>query len=179
MNLRYYAALYLVNIALMVGIASQESSPGYMDADYYYANGLRIATIGDWSEPFIWNYLGDPQAIPHPAFSYWMPLAGIVSAFGIKLTGLSNFWGARFGFILIAGCLAPLTSHLAFTFSPHKWAALLAGGIALFSGFYFAYLTTTETFALYMIFGNIFFYSYCDYSKVSTNILKISINSLT
>ena len=157
MNFRYYAALYLVNIALMVGIASQESTPGYMDADYYYANGLRIATVGDWNEPFIWNYLGDPQALPHPAFSYWMPLAGIVSAFGIKLTGFSNFWGARIGFIVVAGFLAPLTSHLAFTFTPRKWAATLAGGISLFSGFYFAYLATTETFALYMVFGSIFF----------------------
>lgn len=157
MKIRYYVALYLINIALMVGIASQESAPGYMDADYYYANGLRIATTGVWSEPFIWNYLGDPQEIPNPAFSYWMPLAGVVSALGVKLTGLSNIWGARVGFILIAGFLAPLTSRLAFTFTPHKWAALLAAGISLFSGFYFAYLATTETFALYMVFGSIFF----------------------
>lgn len=157
MKFRYYAALYLVNLALMVGIATQESTPGYMDADYYYASGLRIATSGEWSEPFIWNYLGDPQAIPLPAFSYWMPLAGIVSAFGIKTTGLSNFWGARIGFILIAGFLAPLTSYLAYTFVPQRWVGLLAGGISLFSGFYFPYLATTETFALYMVFGSVFF----------------------
>jgi hypothetical protein len=157
MNARIYAALFFINIVILVGIATQESVPGYMDADYYYANGLRIANSGSWSEPFIWNYLGDPQSLPHPAFSYWMPLAGIVSAVGIKLSGWSNFWGARIGFILIAGCVAPLTSHLAYTFTPHRWAALLAGGISLFSGFYFAYLPTTETFAIYMVLGSIFF----------------------
>ncbi len=141
----------------MVGIATQESAPGYMDADYYYANGLRIATSGAWSEPFIWNYLNDPQGLPHPSFSYWMPLAGIISAFGIKLSGLNNFWGARIGFFLIAGFLAPLTSYLAYTFTPSKWAAILAAGLSLFSGFYFAYLPTTETFAVNMVLGCIFF----------------------
>jgi len=157
MNARYYAALFLANVIILMGLASLQSAPGYMDADYYYASGLRIANLGSWSEPFIWNYLGDPQGLPHPAFSYWMPLAGIVSAVGMKLSGLNNFWGARIGFILIAGCLAPLTSHLAFTFTPRKWAALLAGAIALFSGFYFAYLATTETFAINMVLGCIFF----------------------
>jgi hypothetical protein len=134
-----------------------QSTPGYMDADYYYALGLRIANNNSWSEPFIWNYLGDPRGLPHPAFSYWMPLAGIISAVGIKFSGWSNFWGARIGFILIASCLAPLTSHLAYTFTPRRWAALLAGGISLFSGFYFAYLATTETFAINMVLGCIFF----------------------
>lgn len=141
----------------MVGIATQESAPGYMDADYYYASGLRIATSGAWSEPFIWNYLNDPQGLPHPSFSYWMPLAGIITAFGIKLSGLNNFWGARIGFFLIAGFLAPLTSYLAYTFTPRKWAAILAAGLSLFSGFYFAYLPTTETFAVNMVLGCTFF----------------------
>jgi hypothetical protein len=157
MNTRLYAALFFISGILLLGIATQESVPGYMDADYYYANGLRIANGNSWSEPFIWNYLGEPQGLPHPAFTYWMPMAGIVSALGIKLSGWGSFWGARIGFLLVACCLAPLTAYLAFTFTPQRWAALLAGVIALFSGFYFAYLPTTETFGIYMILGGIFF----------------------
>jgi hypothetical protein len=128
-----------------------------MDADYYYANGLRIAKTGSWNEPFLWNYLDDPEDLPHPAFTYWMPMAGIISAMGITLTGLYNFWGAKLGFILIASCLAPLTAYLAYTITPKRWAALLAGVLALFSGFYYAYLPTTETFGIYMLLGIIFF----------------------
>ena len=79
MNARYYAALFLANVVFIMGIAIMQSTPGYMDADYYYASGLRIANSGSWSEPFIWNYLGDPQGLPHPAFSYWMPLAEALS----------------------------------------------------------------------------------------------------
>ena len=157
MNARFYAALFLVSGILLVGIATQESVPGYMDADYYYASGLRIANENSWSEPFIWNYLGDPQVLPHPAFTYWMPMAGIISALGINLGGWSSFWSARIGFLLIACCLAPLTAYLAFVFTPQRWAGFFAGVIAVFSGFYFAYLPTTETFAIYMILGGIFF----------------------
>ena len=157
MKIRDYAGLFTIGLIIYLGMATQESVPGYMDADYYYANGLRIATTGHWNEPFLWNYLDEPEGLPHPAFTYWMPMAGIVSALGIILTGLNNFWGAKLGFVLIASCLAPLTAHLAFSITPKRWAALLAGALALFSGFYYAYLPTTETFGIYMILGIIFF----------------------
>ena len=157
MRTRSYAALFTIGVIIFLGIATQESVPGYMDADYYYANGLRIANTGSWNEPFLWNYLDDPEGLPHPAFTYWMPLAGIVTAMGIILTGLNNFWGAKLGFVLIASFLAPLTAYLAFSITPKRWAGLLAGALALFSGFYYAYLPTTETFGIYMILGSIFF----------------------
>ena len=157
MNARFYAALFILSVVLLVGIATQESVPGYMDADYYYATGLRLATQNLWSEPFIWNYLGEPQGLPQPAFTYWMPMAGIISALGIKLGGWNSFWSARIGFLLIASCLAPLTAYLAFSFTPQRWAGILAGTIAVFSSFYFAYLPTTETFGIYMLLGSIFF----------------------
>lgn len=157
MKIRDYAGLFTIGVIIFLGIATQESAPGYMDADYYYANGLRIATTGHWNEPFLWNYLDEPEGLPHPAFTYWMPMAGIVSALGILLTGLNNFWGAKLGFVFIASCLAPLTAYLAFSITPKRWAAWLAGALSLFSGFYYAYLPTTETFGIYMILGILFF----------------------
>ena len=44
MNFRWYAGLFIIGLLVMLGIASLESSPGYMDADYYYASGLRLAS---------------------------------------------------------------------------------------------------------------------------------------
>ncbi|MEE9189134.1 MAG: hypothetical protein V3U36_07185 [Anaerolineales bacterium] len=170
MKIRDYAGLFTIGVIIFLGIATQESVPGYMDADYYYANGLRIATTGHWNEPFLWNYLDEPEGLPHPAFTYWMPMAGIVSALGIILTGLNNFWGAKLGFVLIASCLAPLTAYLAFSITPKRWAALLAGALALFSGFYYAYLPTTETFGIYMILGIVFFLLVMKLQKDSNNV---------
>lgn len=141
----------------MLGIAALESYPGYMDADYYYASGLRIASGYTWNEPFLWNYLADPAQLPQEAFTYWMPFAGILSALGIALTGKVNFWAARVFFILLAACVSPLTAYMAATFTPKKWAALLAGALGIFSGFYFVYLPTTETFGIYLVLGGITF----------------------
>ena len=157
MKFHWYAGLFVLGVIVMLGIATFEVVPGYMDADYYYASGLRIAIYGTWSEPFIWNYLADPQGLPQPAYTYWMPLAGIFSAIGITLAGKVNFWSARLIFIIFAACIPPLTAYMAYTFTPKRWAALLAGGLALFSGFYFVYLPTTETFGIYMVFGGAVF----------------------
>ncbi len=176
MRPRNYAALFTIGVIILLGMATLEPVPGYMDADYYYANGLRIATTGHWNEPFLWNYLDEPEGLPHPAFTYWMPMAGIISAMGIIMTGLNNFWGAKLGFVFIASCLAPLTAHLAFSITPKRWAALLAGALALFSGFYCAYLPTTETFGIYMILGIVFFLLVMKLQK-DANKVEIKFNS--
>ena len=138
-------------------IAWLERSPGYMDADYYYAAGLRIATDKSWQEPYLWNYLAEPDSLPAPAFTYWMPAAGLFSALGISLTGSGDFWSARIFFLLSAAGIAPLTAYMAYTFTPKRWAAVLAGALAIFSGFYLVYLPTTDTFAIYMLMGGVIF----------------------
>jgi len=157
MNSRWYAGLFIVSTLIILGIAWLETSPGYMDADYYYASGLRIATDNTWDEPFLWNYLSDPVGLPQPAFTYWMPLAGILSALGITLTGRVDFWSARMFFILLGGSISPLAAYMAATFSQKRWAALLAGALGIFSGFYLVYLPTTETFGIYMVLGAMMF----------------------
>ncbi len=153
MNTRWYIGLFTISLLVMLGIGWLETSPGYMDADYYYASALRIASDKAWGEPFVWNYLADPVGLPHPSFTYWMPLAGILSALGMYLTGSGDFWSARILFFLIAACISPLTAFMAFTFTPKRWAGLLAGALGIFAGFYLVYLPTTETFAVYMLLG--------------------------
>lgn len=157
MTLRLYGLLFILGLLVFLGVAALEPVPGYMDADYYYVMGLRIANNQGLSEPFLWNYLDDPQGIPHPAFTYWMPLAAVLAGLGIKLTGVQNFWGAKLIFIAFSGILVPLTAYLAYSFLPRRWAAILAAMLVLFSGFYYAYLPTTETFVINMILGSLIF----------------------
>jgi len=153
MKTRIYVGIYLTSLLILVGIAWLERSPGYMDADYYYAAGLRIATEKSWQEPYLWNYLAEQDSLPVPAFTYWMPAAGILSGMGITLTGSGDFWSARIFFLLSAAGVAPLTAYMAYTFKPKRWAAVLAGALAIFAGFYMVYLPTTDTFAIYMLMG--------------------------
>ncbi len=155
-NWRLFLVLYLISLVLFVGLAAIQNAPGYMDADYYYAGGMQIAKgEGSW-EPFLWNYLDDPQGIPHPSFAYWMPLAAWAAALGMILAGSLSFTAAQSGMVLLAAGVPPLTAVLALKLTNRSRDAWLAGSLALFSGFYFPYLTTTDTFGIYMLLGTFF-----------------------
>lgn len=153
MKFREYAVLFLLGCAVAVLAGSLQTSPGYMDADYYYANA-RLLAQGSFEEPFLWNFLNDPSDLPQPAFGYWMPLISLLAAAGLKIS--NNFWGARLFFILLAGLVPPLTALLSYRLTRQIWTSRLAGTLALFPGFYTAYLATTDAFVIYMVFGGLF-----------------------
>lgn len=148
----HFILLFLLSLLVLLGVAYFQHSPGYMDAEYYQAGGISIAS-GSWQEPFIWNYLDNPAGLPHPAFSYWMPLASLIAAAGMKLGGSLSFAAGRLGFILLAAGVAPLTSALAYRLHPERRQALLAGLLAVTAGFYLPYLPTTDTFGPVMLLG--------------------------
>jgi hypothetical protein len=157
MSWRVYAVLSVLGFLLAVGVASLQSVPGYMDADYYYAGGLRLATGHGFSEMLLWNYLDDPVGLPHPSHAYWMPLASLLAAAGMKIFGAGSWWGARASFLLIAGCIPALTAGLAWSLTARRDLSILSGLLAVFSVFYLPFLTTTDTFGLYMLLGGVFF----------------------
>ena len=143
----------------MVSLVSLiQDSPGYMDAEYYFATGQQLAKAEGFTEPFIWNYLDDPQGVPHSSHTYWMPLASMIAAVGMFVTSSLNFSSARLGFLLLAGLIPPLTAAIAHAISQRRSAAYLAGLLAVFSVFYLPFLPTTDTFGLYMVLGGGFFF---------------------
>jgi hypothetical protein len=157
MRRRDYLGLFFVALAVTFAIAFIEPVPGYMDAAYYYAGGKQLAGGQGFSEPFLWNYLDHPQGLPHPANSYWYPLASILAAGGMALTGHLDFISARIGFILVAA-LAPLVvATLAFRLTRRRGLALLSGALTIFSGYYLPFMVTTDNYGLYMLAGGLIF----------------------
>lgn len=156
MGRRLYLGLFLAGLAIGLGAAFFEQSPGYMDAEYYYAGALRLVSGQGASEPYLWNYLNAPSSLPVPSFSYWMPLISLIAAAGLLLARPLGFIGARLGFLLLVGCIPPLTAALAFRITNKPSSAWLAGLLALFPGYYLAYLPTTDAFAIYMVLGTLF-----------------------
>ena len=154
LSARFFLALFVAGLLVAAVVAAAERAPGYMDAEYYYAGALRLAAGQGAFEPYLWHYLNDPKIVPAPSFAYWMPLISVIAAVGVKLVG--GWWGARIPFLLLAGCIPPLTALLALRISGRPSAARLAGVLALFSGFYLAYLPTTDAFALAMVLGALF-----------------------
>jgi hypothetical protein len=157
LNWRRTLLLAILGLIVSGGIAYFQHSPGYMDADYYFAGGLQLATGKGFTEPYLWNYLDNPTGLPHPSHAYWMPLASILAALGMGLAGQNTWLAGRIGFLIIAASIPIITSTLAYSLSKRRDLALIAGLLAIFSGFYAAFIPVTDTFGIYMLLGGIFF----------------------
>ncbi len=147
--------LFLAVVGALAGILAGffQGAPGYMDAEYYYMGGLRLADGHGFSEMILWNYLDDPAGLPHPSHAYWMPLTSILAAAGMKLTGSLQFTAARLPFLLLMALLPPVTAILSYQFSRRRDLATTAGLLAVFSGYYLPFLTTTDAFGPMMACG--------------------------
>lgn len=157
MSLRTYILLFLSSLILLVILAQFQPIPGYLDSDYYYAGGIQLATGKGFTEPYLWNYLDEPQSLPHPSHNYWMPLASIVAALGMWLTGQTTYEVARIPFIIIAAGIPPLTAGLAYKFSNRRDLAITAGLLAIFSVYHAPFVGVTDNFSLFMLFGGLYF----------------------
>ena len=156
MNWRHYAILFIIGLVVPFTISRFQSLPGYMDADYYFAGGIQLAEGKGFTEPYIWNYLSDPHSLPNPSHTYWMPLASIVSALGMWLTGQTTYAAGRAPFILLSACVPMLTATLALDVSRKTRLAMVSGLLSTFSLYYAPFMPVPDNYALYMLVGATF-----------------------
>ena len=157
MRRKDYLALFFIALLVQTGAAWFQHSPGFMDAEYYFIGGQALVRGEGFYEQILWNYLDDPAGLPHPSHGYWMPMAPIFAALGMRLSGSSGFEQAQWIFVLIGSLFPPLTAALGFSLTHSRLSARISGGLAVFSGFYLPFLTTTETFGIYAVLGALFF----------------------
>ena len=157
MKLKHYASLFLINLIVLLGIASLQPVPGYMDAEYYYAGAIRLYEGYGFTEEMLWNYLDDPSGLPHPSHTYWMPLVSILGVVGMKIAGAGSYLAARLIPFIIALWLPLVVTAWSIRIHPDPKLAYLSGLLAIFSAFYLPYLTHTDSFGLVMAFGLLFF----------------------
>jgi hypothetical protein len=156
MTWRQYLLFGLLGLLTAGVVSIFQPAPGYMDADYYAAGGFQLAAGRGFTEPYLWNYLDEPASLPHPSNAYWMPLASLLAAGGAVLFGASSWNAARIGFLVVAGCLPPLSAALGYALTSRRDLALMSGFLAAFSGFYLQYMPVTDTFSPYMLLGGLF-----------------------
>jgi len=156
MNWKNYLVVFILGISIYTLYAFLQTTPGYMDAEYYYSMGLRIAKDSTFSEPFLWNYLHPLRKLPHPGFTYWMPLPAFIAAGGMLLTGLLNFTGAKIGSIVIAGFIPVVTMKLAYDLSGNRSTSILSSAFSLVPVFYSQFIGTTDSFGIMMVLGGLF-----------------------
>jgi hypothetical protein len=156
-KIRYWL-LFIVGLFVALGVSVLQDTPGYMDADYYFYGGLRLADGFGFTEMILWNFLDDPAGLPHPSHTYWMPLPSIIAAFGITLFRfLDEFTAAQVGFVLIVASIPPLTAAVCMSLTRQERKATYAGMLSLFAGYFLPVSTTTDSFGLYMLLGGLFF----------------------
>ncbi len=160
MNWRHYLLLAMLSLVVNATVAWFQPASGYMDSDYYFAGGSQLASGRGFTEPYLWNYLDDPTGLPHPSHTYWMPLASLLAAAGMILAQSLSWSAARLVFFLFAALIPPLTATLAYSITFRRDLALTSGLLAIFSGFYIPYMSVTDTFGLYMLFGGLFIFIY-------------------
>lgn len=156
MNWRHYVILFAVGLTVPFAISRFQDLPGYMDADYYFAGGVELAKGNGFTEPYLWNYLDDPQGLPHPSHTYWMPLASIVSAIGMWITGQTTYAAGRFPFILLSACVPLLTATLAFDITRNRLLAMVSGLLSVFSLYYAPFMPVPDNYAIFMLLGGTF-----------------------
>jgi 4-amino-4-deoxy-L-arabinose transferase-like glycosyltransferase len=158
MKKRDYIFLFLIALIFFSVLATIQKVPGYMDAEYYFGQSIRLAERKGLSEPFLWNYLNNPVSIPAPGFSFWLPLTSILASTGLWIFHSTSFFIARIPFILMATAIPLLAAYFANQFLPGRRTGWLAGGLAILSGYYLPFITITDTFTPFMVLGGLFFF---------------------
>ena len=151
---RRWLILYVVGLVAYGAAALRIQSPGYMDADYYFATALQLVDGHGLTEPFLWNYLDNPAGLPHASHLYWMPLPSLLSAGSMLLLG-TDFRAAQLPFILLAATLPPLAAFFCERLSRGGALAWMAGLFAAFPGFFLPFLVTVDSFASFAIAGSL------------------------
>ncbi len=179
MTWRTYLTLALLGFALSFAIAQFQHFPGYLDSDYYFSGGVQLAQGKGFTEPYLWNYLDDPQGLPHPSHTYWMPLSSIIAAAGMWLTHQTTYPAGRLGFLLLAALVPVVTAVLAYDFTKRRELAVISGLLAVFSIYYAPFMSVTDNYGPYLFLGALYFLTLSSRKRVSYFILGLLAGLLT
>jgi 4-amino-4-deoxy-L-arabinose transferase-like glycosyltransferase len=148
----------LLALALLFNfsLAAFVTGPLFEDDAYYFGGALRLARGQGFTEPYLWNYLGDPPSLPRPSHLYWMPLTSVLAALSMMVFG-QTFAAARFPLLLFASFLPLITYYSSLFTTGLRRHALAAGLLTIFCGYYAIFWATTDSFAVYAVVASLTF----------------------
>lgn len=143
----------LIGLLVQAGWASQVNEPTYMDAYYYATNGRRLAGGYGFTEQIVWQFLDDPEGLPAPSHTYWMPLASMLAGAGYAIR--DDFRGAQSFFWFLGGLLPVLAYVISWQLAGQRWQAWVAALFTAAGGFYAAFIAQPSTFAPFALAGGL------------------------
>jgi len=142
-----------IGLLVSVGWAALVRQPTYMDAYYYTTNGRRLAEGYGFSERIVWQFLDEPEGLPAPSHTYWMPLASMLAGAGYSIR--DDFRGAQIPFVLLAALLPLLAYAISWHLSGERWQAWVAALFTACGGYYAAFLVQPSTFSPFALTGGL------------------------
>ncbi len=127
---RQLALLLLVGWLVRVLLVLLAEHPGLFDPNHYYNLARNLVAGRGFVIDYIWQYHQAPADVTHP-IDYWMPLAALYPAVGMKLFGGSLF-AALLPSTIIGTSLALLAWGIARAARLSPAAQLMAAGLVLF-----------------------------------------------
>jgi hypothetical protein len=146
-------ALFALALGVRLLTAWLLEQPGYTDAYYYAVGAQQLYTGQGFAEPFIWNYLDPPQAVPHPGYVYWMPLTAMLGWLGMAVLG-DSFFAIQLPFVLLSALLPLVSYAIAWDLTNERKHAILAGLLTIFPGFYTHVFVLSDNFAPFALAGS-------------------------
>lgn len=151
------AALLAVRAASMLVV----SQPGYTDAYYYAVVAERVALGQGLTADFVWNFLEVPALADLPVAShrFWMPLATLIQAVGIRLVGglVGSFGAGQLAIVAVAAAI-PAVAHAAVRSlgGTHR-QGMVAAAFAGLGGAFAPAWVSVDSFAPAAVLGTAFF----------------------
>ncbi len=157
MSKKAYLLLFFIGLLVFSANFIFQKTGGYLDSQYYFLGGKALSE-GSKAAPVVWNYLDDPQELPHPLFTYWMPLPSILAALSMFIFQSQTFFAGRIFFWILGAFAVPLAAFLAMDIFNSKFTAFISSMLVIFCGLYFKFLTIPESVSIYIVFGALFFF---------------------
>lgn len=147
---RVLAAIYLASLAVRILTALPLQQPGYFDAYFYYDVAEELSQGRGFSAPFLWNYLDEPQSLPHPTNTYWMPMSSLLIALSFLILGVS-YAAAQIPLIILSATVPAIAFYLGHKIYGGRYRAAMAAILTIFSGFYMSYWVSPDNFAPFAV----------------------------
>ncbi|MHB8631044.1 MAG: hypothetical protein ACYC9W_03860, partial [Candidatus Limnocylindria bacterium] len=158
---RRLAVLVGALLAFRLGSALVVFQPGYTDAYYYADVAKRLAAGQGLTADFIWNALEATGPLPVPSHRFWMPLATVLQAIGIRaLPFLDPFRAAQIATIVVACAIPVLSYRVARSLGASANGALAAAALAGLGGAFAPGWVSLDAFAPAAVIGTLFFLAY-------------------
>ena len=151
-------ALLLFRLASAAFVVFQ---PGYTDAYYYADVAKRLAAGQGLTADFIWNLIEATGPLPVPSHRFWMPLATVLQAIGIKGLPFLDVFHAAQAVEIVVACAIPVVAYLATrSLGSSANGALVAAALVGLGGAFAPGWVSLDAFAPAAVIGSVFFLSY-------------------